>query len=291
MEGGATIGEVYHYAEPFLSQGDEHTPESGTWYARLRHERYLNAQQTVTGRASRLVLAPGEVLEPQGSGLPDSLKNGIVITGIHTSGARDKGFQLRFTGIPYSETVCYRPALLNRPVVAGSLPARVESDEKHDTYAYLDNQGRCGLTQAVSDGTVSATRAIFYKKIKVLHLDFEPRAAANADEGQTPLATMVQVYQLRDRQKVDAADYQKLLRDADTTLKEDIVASKSLLVMPKGSVTLNMPMNEEAKFVAVVGLFNRPDGREEADTSGWRWELHPHRAGANQVRDGGNVHP
>ncbi|KAA5935951.1 type VI secretion system lipoprotein TssJ [Pantoea sp. Bo_2] len=117
----------------------------------------------------------------------------------------------------------------------------------------------CGLTQAVSDGTVSATRAIFYKKIKVLRLDFEPRAAANADESQTPLATMVQVYQLKDRQKVDAAEYQKLLRDADSTLKEDIVASKSLLVMPKGSVTLNMPMNEDAKFVAVVGLFNRPD--------------------------------
>lgn len=117
----------------------------------------------------------------------------------------------------------------------------------------------CGLTQAVTDGTVSATKAIFYKKIKVLHLDFEPRAAINADESQTPLATMVQVYQLKDRQKVDAADYQKLLRDADTALKEDIVASKSLLVMPKGSVTLNMPMNEEAKFVAVVGLFSRPD--------------------------------
>jgi len=117
----------------------------------------------------------------------------------------------------------------------------------------------CGLTQAVTDGTVSATKAIFYKKIKVLHLDFEPRAAINADESQTPLATMVQVYQLKDRQKVDAADYQNLLRDADTALKEDIVASKSLLVMPKGSVTLNMPMNEEAKFVAVVGLFSRPD--------------------------------
>ncbi len=127
----------------------------------------------------------------------------------------------------------------------------------------------CGLTQSVSDGAVSMTRAIFYKKIKVLHLDFEPRAAANADEGQVPLATMVQVYQLKDRQKVDAADYQKLLRDADTTLKEDMVASKSLLVMPKGSVTLNMPMDEDAKYVAVVGLFNRPDIRDNT----WRLVL------------------
>lgn len=142
LEGVVTTGEVYHYAEPFLNEGDTETPESGAWFARLRHERYLNTQLTVTGRASSPVLVPGEVLEPQGCGLPDSLKGGIVITGVHTSGARDKGFQLHFTGIPYSETVCYRPALLNRPVMAGSLPARVESDEKHDTYAYLDNQGR-----------------------------------------------------------------------------------------------------------------------------------------------------
>ena len=141
QEGGSTTGEVYHYAEPFLSEGDADTPEGGAWYARLRHERYLNGRQTVTGRASSPLLAPGEVLEPQGS-IPASLKDGIVITGIQTSGARDKGFQLHFTGIPYSETVCYRPALINRPVIAGSLPARVESDEKGDTYAYLDNQGR-----------------------------------------------------------------------------------------------------------------------------------------------------
>jgi len=127
----------------------------------------------------------------------------------------------------------------------------------------------CGLTQTVSDGTVNVTKSIFYKKIKVLHLDFEPRSAVNADEAQTPLATMVQVWQLKDRQKVDAADYQKLLRDADTLLKEDIVASKSLLVMPKGSVILNMPMDEEAKYVAVVGLFNRPDMKNNT----WRLVL------------------
>jgi len=127
----------------------------------------------------------------------------------------------------------------------------------------------CGLTQTVTDGTVNVTKSIFYKKIKELHLDFEPRAAVNADEAQMPLATMVRVYQLKDRQKVDAADYLTLLREADTVLKEDIVASKSLLVMPGGSVTLNMPMIEEAKYVAVVGLFNRPDMKNNT----WRLVL------------------
>ncbi len=125
----------------------------------------------------------------------------------------------------------------------------------------------CGLTQTVTDGTVSITKSIFYKKIKTLHLDFTPRAAINADGAQTALATMVRVYQLKDSKEVDAADYQTLLRKADTVLKDDVLASKALLVMPKGSVTLNMPMDEEAQFVAVVGLFNRPDMKDN------RWRL------------------
>ncbi|EMK5832853.1 type VI secretion system lipoprotein TssJ [Citrobacter sedlakii] len=125
----------------------------------------------------------------------------------------------------------------------------------------------CGLTQTVTDGTVSITKSIFYRKIKTLHLDFTPRTAINADGAQTPLATMVRVYQLRDRKAVDAADYQTLLRKADTVLKDDVLVSKDLLVMPKGSVTLNMPMDEDALFVAVVGLFNRPDMKDN------RWRL------------------
>ena len=120
----------------------------------------------------------------------------------------------------------------------------------------------CALTQTVTDGTVSITKSIFYKKIKTLHLDFTPRKAINADGAQTPLATMVRVYQLKDRKNIDTADYQTLLRKADTVLKEDELASKELLVMPGGSVTLNMPMDEEAQFVAVVGLFNRPDQQD-----------------------------
>lgn len=134
-------GEVYHYAEPFLSEGDTDTPESGAYFAHLRHERILNTQQTVTGKTTSPILAPGEVLEPQGS-LPANLKEGIVITGVQSSGSRSRSFSMTFDGIPYSETVCYRPALLHRPIIAGTLPARVESTEKADTYAWLDSQGR-----------------------------------------------------------------------------------------------------------------------------------------------------
>lgn len=145
----------------------------------------------------------------------------------------------------------------------------------------------CGLTQTVSDATVSMTKSIFYKQIKVLHLDFTARVGANADGNQTPLATMVRVYQLKDRKAVDEANYQTLLNDADAALKDDVVASKELLVMPDGSITLDMPLDQQAQFVAVVGLFNRPDLKENH----WRLvltrdDLDPDKARTIELGDG-----
>ncbi len=138
---GITAGEIYHYAEPFLTAGDAESTGNGAFFARLRHERILNAQYHVTGHSSSPHLAPGQVLETDGS-LPDAVKEGIVITTVRTSGSRKSSFTLTFEGIPYSETVCYRPALLSRPVISGSLPARVESTQKGDTYSWLDPEGR-----------------------------------------------------------------------------------------------------------------------------------------------------
>ncbi|WP_168428251.1 type VI secretion system Vgr family protein [Erwinia amylovora] len=138
---GITTGEVCRYAEPFLTAGDTDNTETGAYFARLRHERIMNGQSTVSGRSSSPFLAPGQVLEAD-TRLPDAVKDGIVITTVRSSGSRKSGFTLTFEGIPYSETVCYRPALINRPVISGSLPARVESAQKGDIYAWLDEQGR-----------------------------------------------------------------------------------------------------------------------------------------------------
>ena len=145
----------------------------------------------------------------------------------------------------------------------------------------------CGLTQTVSDGAVSLTKSIFYKKMKTLHLDFTPRAAVNADGEQTPLATMVRVWQLKDRASVEAADYASLLRKSDEVLKDDLLASKELLIMPGGSVSVNMPLDENARYVAIVGLFNRPDMKNNR----WRLvlereELDPDKPRVIELNDG-----
>ena len=120
----------------------------------------------------------------------------------------------------------------------------------------------CGLTQTVADSTVSATHAIFFKQIKVLHLDFIAREALNTDaqeENSFSEPVLVRVYQLRDDKNVQKLVYQQLAGDGELALKDDLLASRNLVVKPGTAVSLDMPMEKAAKFVAVVGLFRNPD--------------------------------
>ncbi|HDV8796859.1 TPA: type VI secretion system tip protein VgrG [Escherichia coli] len=137
-----TYGEAYHYADNFLQQGDKEAAESGAFYARIRHERYLNEQAILKGQSTSSLLMPGLEIRVQGDDAPAVFRKGVLITGVTTSAARDRSYELTFTAIPYSERYGYRPALIPRPVMAGTLPARVTSTVKNDIYAHIDKDGR-----------------------------------------------------------------------------------------------------------------------------------------------------
>lgn len=142
-----TYGEAYHYGEPYTVMDDAYAhdedlqSESGFFYARLRHERYLNGQTQLSGISSSATLAPGQVLKISG-GAPQAFAPGAVITQLSTRAARDSSFEVSFEAIPYSETVCFRPELQKKPQIAGTVPARVTSPQEHDPYGHIDIEGR-----------------------------------------------------------------------------------------------------------------------------------------------------
>lgn len=137
-----TYGEAYHYADNFLQKGNKEAAESGAFYARIRHERYLNEQAILKGQSTSSLLTPGLEIKVQGDDAPAVFRKGLLITGVTASAARDRSYELTFTAIPYSERYGYRPALIPRPVMAGTLPARVTSTVKNDIYAHIDKDGR-----------------------------------------------------------------------------------------------------------------------------------------------------
>ncbi|EAR7074217.1 type VI secretion system tip protein VgrG [Salmonella enterica] len=140
-----TTGEHYRYAAPYREAGDDASPEpeteSGAFYARLHHERELNRSARIHLFSNAAHLTPGQVLEPQGDVIT-ALQEGVFLTLVTFRGARDSRLHVSVWGQPYTERYCFRPVEIPRPVIPGTLPARIESREKNDTYAHLDEQGR-----------------------------------------------------------------------------------------------------------------------------------------------------
>lgn len=142
-----TFGEAYHWGDNYLTAGNAHdrhpAPESGAFYARLRHERYLNGQTRTQATTSCPTLCPGQVLKVTGGEeVAREFADGVLITAMHSHARRDADFAVEFAGIPDSPDVGYRPEPGARPVMAGTLPARVTSTRENDTYGHIDKHGR-----------------------------------------------------------------------------------------------------------------------------------------------------
>ncbi|HBR5557909.1 TPA: type VI secretion system tip protein VgrG [Klebsiella pneumoniae] len=142
-----TFGEAYHWGDNYLTAGNVHdrhpAPESGAFYARLRHERYLNGQTRMQATTSCPTLCPGQVLKVTGGEeVAREFADGVLVTAMHSHARRDADFAVEFAGIPDSPVVGYRPEPGARPVMAGTLPARVTSTRENDTYGHIDKHGR-----------------------------------------------------------------------------------------------------------------------------------------------------
>ncbi|MGV3347121.1 DUF2345 domain-containing protein, partial [Enterobacteriaceae bacterium LUAb1] len=142
-----TCGESYHWGDNYLTPGSKDdrnpAPESGMFYARLRHERYLNGQTQTRALSSCPALFPGQVLKVTGgSEVAEVFSQGVLITAIRTHARRDQDFGVDFDGIPDNAVCSFRPVPGTRPVMAGTLPARVTSTTANDIYGHIDKAGR-----------------------------------------------------------------------------------------------------------------------------------------------------
>lgn len=144
---GNTYGDVYHYRPRHLERGDKMTPaaETGNFWARLEHERFLSTQTTVTGSSTDHTLGPAQVLTITETAIPPTLpretENGVVIISASYSASRKNALTVEWAAMPFYENRCWRPEAKKRPVVSGTLMARVTSAKDNDIYAWQDASG------------------------------------------------------------------------------------------------------------------------------------------------------
>jgi type VI secretion system protein VasD len=112
--------------------------------------------------------------------------------------------------------------------------------------------------------------------VKDVRVTLLPTERLNPDESGAPLSVIVRVYQLKNRDKFDRADFRALWKNDEKVLEGDMLDRKEITVYPekKTSVELQVDQKKGVQFLGVMALFRKPEGelwREvtSSDVSSW----------------------
>lgn len=82
----------------------------------------------------------------------------------------------------------------------------------------------------------------------------------NVDEFGHSLAVVVRVYQLKTAKSLEDAEFDPIWQHDRESLADDMVSADELTLAPTEVRVIRIKHSEEARYVAVIGLFRRPDG-------------------------------
>jgi type VI secretion system protein VasD len=89
-------------------------------------------------------------------------------------------------------------------------------------------------------------------------------ANVNPDVGGQALSVVVRIYQLKDKGRLESADYNAILKSEKDTLSDDLLERQERVIQPGTQEMLEVQANPMARYIAAVALFRNPSG------DGWR---------------------
>ncbi len=85
-------------------------------------------------------------------------------------------------------------------------------------------------------------------------------ADLNPDPAGQALSVVVRVYQLRDKGRLESADYNAILKSERETLAEDLLQRQERMLQPGTQEMLELTADPMARYIGVVALFRSPSG-------------------------------
>jgi type VI secretion system protein VasD len=112
--------------------------------------------------------------------------------------------------------------------------------------------------------------------VKDVRVTLLPTNRLNPDESGAPLSVIVRVYQLRNRERFERADFRALWKNDEKVLEGDLLERKEITVYPdtKTSVELQVDQKKGVQFLGIMALFRKPQGElwrqvTSSDVSSW----------------------
>jgi type VI secretion system protein VasD len=136
----------------------------------------------------------------------------------------------------------------------------------------------CGIVQAVRDGAFTASKSPTALQAKTITFDLAAQPLINPDPDGQPLSVVLRFYQLKDVTTFAELTYVQLQRDDQKLLRDDLLATKDVVLRPGATTSMTEQMNEATQVVGVVAFFREPsrDKTWKLAISREQWdEAHP----------------
>ena len=85
-------------------------------------------------------------------------------------------------------------------------------------------------------------------------------ATVNPDTSGQALSVVVRIYQLKDKGRLESADYNAIWKSDKETLSDDLLERQERIVQPGTQEMLEIQTNPMANYLAAVALFRNPSG-------------------------------
>jgi len=98
------------------------------------------------------------------------------------------------------------------------------------------------------------------KKAVNVELLLDATASVNPDPQGQPLSVVVRIYQLKDKGRLEKADYTAILKSDKSTLADDLLDTRERVLEPGKTETVPLQPDPAARYLGVVALFRAPVG-------------------------------
>ena len=105
-----------------------------------------------------------------------------------------------------------------------------------------------------------------YVGIGLANIHLRPANMMNVDDNGNPLPTIVRIYQLKSKYKMEKADFKTIWRNDKETLDDDLLEKQEITVYPGKNRKIAIEKKENARYIAIVAIFRKPD----TETNQWK---------------------
>jgi type VI secretion system protein VasD len=112
-------------------------------------------------------------------------------------------------------------------------------------------------------------------------VNLQPSKLMNVSDDGNPLPTVVWIYQLKSKNKMEQANFMAIWRNDKEILDDDLLEKKEVTIYPGKAQDIETKKKDGAGYIAIVAIFRNPD----EDTNKWKqiFELASWSVGSQKI--------